>query len=168
MSFGTLVVNEQREKSGSKVGIYCLILVFAKTDILIYLISLSDYTETIFEDNKNRMQEAVETFESTIKGEWFQRVPTIILWNKSEKLRENIIKEDRLKETFPEYKGGKNYENALHFIQSLFMEKVKSDEYFQVVGSAIDDHTILDVFRIIQDVNANKDLTPQERAKQKE
>lgn len=135
-------------------------LVFEKTDILIYLISLSDYTETIFEDNKNRMKESLETFESTIKGEWFKKVPTIILWNKNEKLKEMIVQEDKLKDTFPEYKGGQNYENALHFIQSMFMEKVKAEDYYQVTGSAIDDMTILEVFKIILEINNKKKLTP--------
>src|SRR5690242_20066090 len=47
-------------------------------DILIYVVSLSDYDEVLWEDQSiNRMLEALETFENTVNQDYFKDTPIV-------------------------------------------------------------------------------------------
>lgn len=91
-------------------------------DVLLYIISLSDYDECLWEDpSVNKMKEAIETFDKTINQEWFQETPIIVIFNKEDLVRKKIPQKDTLKEAFPDYKGGKDPDKAIKFIQDLFL-----------------------------------------------
>lgn len=54
---------------------------------IIYLVSLSDYDQVVYEsvdssEEQNRMKEALEIFDKTINGDWFQNTKIHLIFNK--------------------------------------------------------------------------------------
>lgn len=100
------------------------------TNLVIYVISLSDYDEGIFEDPlKNSMKESIETFNQYINQEKLQNLPVCVLFNKK-KLLEKKLKHTNLSTIFPEYKDGDDVEKAVKFIMDKFMSTVKGSNIF--------------------------------------
>jgi hypothetical protein len=122
------------------------LLVFEGTHILGYVISLSDYDETPYEDDdKNALIDALETFEATISGEWFKQSEILMIFNKEDMLMKKMEKEDKLKNVFPDYKGGQDPEKAKEFIKDLFLKKlisVNRKNVHVVEGYALSDEFI--------------------------
>jgi signal recognition particle receptor subunit beta len=80
--------------------------VLSSVDILIYIISLSDYDEVLYENQDiNKMKEALEVFDNTINLDWFRESPIILIFNKKDMLEKKIQEEDTLKKAFSRYKG---------------------------------------------------------------
>lgn len=101
---------------------------FKKADILLYVISLSDFDEKVWEDHSiNRMKEALQAFEETVNQNEFSETPLIVIFNKEDLLSKKIQEKDTLKETFPEYTGGKDPVKALNFIQDMFLKNYKGN-----------------------------------------
>eukprot|EP01080_Neovahlkampfia_damariscottae_P000216 gene216-4462_t len=102
--------------------------VLSSVDILIYIVSLSDYDEVLYENrDTNKMKEAVEVFEATVNLDWFKNSPIILIFNKKDLLEKKIQENDTLKDVFPEYKGGKNPKAAEEFIQTMFFDLYKGN-----------------------------------------
>eukprot|EP01080_Neovahlkampfia_damariscottae_P005420 gene5420-9233_t len=94
---------------------------FKDVSILIYVASLSDYDQNCYEDStKNRMLESLEVFEQSINGEWFRDTPIILILNKKDVLEKKMKDKNGLKDTFSDYEGGQNFENAIEFIKQKF------------------------------------------------
>lgn len=74
------------------------------------------------------MKDAIETFEMTVNGEFFLNSKMLVFFNKEDLLKKKIEEKDTLCETFPEYKGGKDFEQSKKFIENLFLSKVKGDK----------------------------------------
>lgn len=88
---------------------------------VIYVASLSEYDQLCFEDGStNRMTESLKLFDS-VCNKWFTKTPIIIFFNKSDVFQNKILKTD-LKVLYPEYTGGCNYNNALNFIKSKYLD----------------------------------------------
>lgn len=101
---------------------------FKEADILLYIVSLSDFDEVIWEDNSiNRMKEALETFEQTVNNDYFSDTPLVVVFNKEDLLVKKIQEKDTLKENFPDYKGDKDPAIALQFIQDMFLNLYKGN-----------------------------------------
>jgi len=106
---------------------------FEGVDGLIYVVSLSDYDQVMYEDNKtNRMEDALMTFEKTVNGEWFRNTPLIILFNKKDVLKNKISLRDDLQFSFNEYQGGKDFNSAMEFISQMFLRRVKDNNRIKV------------------------------------
>jgi guanine nucleotide-binding protein G(i) subunit alpha len=112
--------------------------VLSSVDILIYIISLSDYDEVLYENQDiNKMKEALEVFDNTINLDWFRESPIILIFNKKDMLEKKIQEEDTLKKAFSSYKGkqrfniqlegGKNPKAAEEFIQTMFLDLYKGN-----------------------------------------
>lgn len=128
---------------------------FKSTEILIYIISLSDYDEINLELDENRMIDALETFDGVMKGELFKSTPIILFWNKKERLEQKISEKDLLSKTFPQYKGGQNPQSALEFIQSLFRSKIPEERkkfITEMMGNAIYEDDVANIFKVVQDI----------------
>lgn len=101
---------------------------FDGTHLVIYLVSLSDYDEVLYEANsENAMREALDCFGRTINGEWFQDKRFIVLFSKEDVLKKKISQSDELVNVFPEYKGGTDPKLAQEFITGLFFDQNKGD-----------------------------------------
>lgn len=133
-------------------------LVFDKTHILAYIVSLSDYDEVPFEDEtKNSMMDALETFESTVNGEWFNNTEIIVLFNKEDMLKKKMTREDGLKKIFPEYSGGADPEAAKKFIKEKFISKLKNPNRVHTLeGYALSDDSVRKDFE--KALSISKDL----------
>lgn len=105
---------------------------------MIYVISVSNYDLIRFEGDMNRMTDALEIFKIVMNEESLNDTPFIIMWTKNDVLKKNIEQEDKLKDLFSDYTGGKNYDKALEFIQSKFRaeipEKKKENIVKEIVG----------------------------------
>ena len=102
--------------------------VLGSVDILIYIVSLSDYDEVLYENkDTNKMKEAVEVFDATVNLDWFRESPIILIFNKKDLLDKKIQESDTLKDVFPEYKGGKDPKKAEEFIQTMFLDLYKGN-----------------------------------------
>jgi len=99
---------------------------FKEADILLYIVSLSDFDEVIWEDQSlNRMKESLQCFDQTVNTDYFKDTPIIVVFNKEDILVEKIQKKDTLKENFPDYEGGQQPPLALEFIQNCFLNLFK-------------------------------------------
>jgi hypothetical protein len=123
-------------------------------DMLVYIISLSDYDEVLYEeeDDTSRMIEALQLFPKTIEGEWFAEKPVLVLWNKKEKLVEKLVHGVTPQCIFKEYRGGNDIDKCIEFIKGKFLEKIpkmSQSRMTHVIGSAIHEDTIKEVFKAV-------------------
>lgn len=102
--------------------------VFDDVTAIIFVTSLSEYNQTLLEDDKkNRIHESIELFEEICNCRYFPNTPIIIFFNKVDIFEEKIKTVD-LKCAFPEYTGGCNSKNAYEFIKKKFEEQDKSKD----------------------------------------
>ena len=70
-----------------------------------FIISLSDYNQTLYEDETtNRMQESLKLFDSICNNKWFGDTSIILFLNKKDLFEEKILR-SALTICFPEYSG---------------------------------------------------------------
>ncbi|KAJ5078545.1 guanine nucleotide-binding protein g(o) subunit alpha [Anaeramoeba ignava] len=94
---------------------------FDNVNFLIYVVAINEFDQALFEEHtQNRMQESLEFFSEMVNNQYFKDKNCILLFNKMDLFKAKIQKVD-LNVCFPEYNGGKNYENALSFIQKTFL-----------------------------------------------
>jgi guanine nucleotide-binding protein G(i) subunit alpha len=104
------------------------IQVCKNADIVVYVISLSDYDEVLWEDQSiNRMMEALETFENSVNQDYFKDVPIVVAFNKIDLLKKKLSVKDSIKDTFGNYGGGKDYEKAIEFLKAQFLDRYKGN-----------------------------------------
>lgn len=65
------------------------------------------------------MHESLKLFREICNSTWFTDTSMILFLNKRDLFEEKIKRVD-LSVTFPEYKGGKNYDSAVAFIKDKF------------------------------------------------
>lgn len=100
--------------------------VFDDVTAIIFVTSLSEYNQTLLEDEKkNRIHESIELFEEICNCRYFPTTPIIIFFNKVDIFEEKIKTID-LKCAFSDYNGGCNAKNAYEFIKRKFEEQDKS------------------------------------------
>lgn len=109
---------------------------FDDVSAIIFVASLSEYDQTLFEDNLvNRLVEALNLFEEMCNSKWFDNKSIILFLNKSDLFREKIKHTDlRQPNTnpftaekepvlFADYTGGCNYDAALKYIVAKFLQR---------------------------------------------
>ncbi|KAJ4470248.1 guanine nucleotide binding protein alpha subunit [Lentinula aciculospora] len=107
------------QRSERKKWIHC----FENVTAIVFLVSLSEYDQTLYEDQSvNRMQEALTLFDSICNSRWFIKASIILFLNKIDLFAEKLPKSP-LGEYFPDYKGGNNYEAACEYILHKFVSK---------------------------------------------
>jgi GTPase SAR1 family protein len=114
---------------------------------IVYLIDLSSYNERCYESNDNRMLDDLKALSNVCES--IEKTKIILFFNKLDLFLKKIRQADLV--IFPEYKGGKDSENALNFILSTYtnvLKEHKISDYHEFVGSALnwqDIHAILDL-----------------------
>ncbi|KAI8928370.1 guanine nucleotide binding protein, alpha subunit [Entophlyctis helioformis] len=110
------------QRSERKKWIHC----FENVTALIFLVAISEYDQTLIEDeNVNRIHEAVILFESICNSRWFVNTSIILFLNKIDLFKEKLPKSP-LERYFPEYTGGPSYDNACHFFLEKFLSLQRS------------------------------------------
>lgn len=154
----TLEVKQKRERNGKIVKFDNLTLAYSDSDIVIYIVSLTGYDE-IIENKENKMIDALKTFEQTLNSSELSDKEIILFWNKTDLLEKNIMKEDTLKNLFTDYKGGKDFEKAMEFIQDIFRGRIEEERrkrVFEIQGNAIETKVIETLFEKIHEKASNK------------
>lgn len=94
---------------------------FENVTALVFLIAISEYDQMLYEDETvNRMQEAMTLFESVANSRWFIKTSIILFLNKIDLFRAKLP-HSPLANTFPDYKGGSNYDAACAFLLKKFV-----------------------------------------------
>ncbi|KAJ9481937.1 hypothetical protein VN97_g11518 [Penicillium thymicola] len=89
------------QRSERKKWIHC----FEDVGCLIFVVALSSYDQCLVEDqHANQMHEAMMLFDSLANGNWFQRKPIILFWNKMDLFKEKVAISP-ISECFPDFRG---------------------------------------------------------------
>jgi GTPase SAR1 family protein len=127
---------------------------FENVDLVLFVVSLSEYDLNCYEDNTtNRLYESLALFEEISNSKFFQETPIVILFNKEDLFSKKILVTD-LKVCFENYDGGKNYDNAFKFIEKAFRSRNKfdNDRIITMVSTATNTDSIKKIFIDVKNV----------------
>ncbi|KAI0338293.1 heterotrimeric G protein alpha subunit B [Trametopsis cervina] len=139
------------QRSERKKWIHC----FENVTALVFLVSLSEYDQMLYEDESvNRMQEALTLFDSICNSRWFVKTSIILFLNKIDLFAEKIPRSP-LGDYFPDYTGGDNYDLACQYLLNRFVSLNQSQATKQIYAHytcATDTNQIKFVLSAIQDI----------------
>jgi len=144
------------QRNERKKWIHC----FEGVRAVIYVVDINAYDCMLFEDDKvNRMEEALNLFESTCNSKFFKDTAIILFLNKSDLFQEKI-KKVPLTVTFPDYTGENTYEAGIAFLEAEF---VKRNHYKKPIychaTCATDTRVVSAVFNGVKDIVVREALT---------
>lgn len=128
--------------------------IFDSVTALVFLIAISEYDQKLYEDETvNRMNEAMTLFESVANSRWFTKTSIILFLNKIDLFRAKLPYSP-LNATFPDYKGGANYDAACAFLLEKFvgLNKNPSKSIYAHYTDATDTRALAFVISAINDV----------------
>lgn len=97
--------------------------VFDNVDAIVFLSSLAEYNQRLFEDvNVWRIKESLTLFQQIAGRKAFARTPIYLVLNKKD-IFGDMLAETSLDEVFPEYKDGKDAAKATGFIEEQFRSR---------------------------------------------
>jgi len=139
------------QRSERKKWIHC----FENVTALVFLVSLSEYDQMLYEDESvNRMQEALTLFDSICNSRWFVKTSIILFLNKIDLFAEKLPNSP-LGDYFPDYMGGDNYDAACDYLLHRFVSLNQSAATKQIYAHytcATDTQQIKFVLSAIQDI----------------
>jgi len=139
------------QRSERKKWIHC----FENVTALVFLVSLSEYDQMLYEDESvNRMQEALTLFDSICNSRWFVKTSIILFLNKIDLFSEKLPRSP-LGDYFPDYIGGDNYDAACSYLLNRFVSLNQSAATKQIYAHytcATDTNQIKFVLSAIQDI----------------
>ncbi|KAF9365746.1 guanine nucleotide-binding protein subunit alpha [Mortierella sp. NVP85] len=111
------------QRSERKKWIHC----FENVTALVFLVAISEYDQLLLEDETvNRMQEALTLFDSICNSRWFVRTSIILFLNKIDRFKEKLPISP-MRNYFPDYEGGDNYDEASEYILKRFVDLNMTD-----------------------------------------
>jgi len=139
------------QRSERKKWIHC----FENVTALVFLVSLSEYDQMLYEDESvNRMQEALTLFDSICNSRWFVKTSIILFLNKIDLFAEKLPRSP-LGDYFPDYQGGDSYDAACDYLLHRFVSLNQSAATKQIYAHytcATDTNQIKFVLSAIQDI----------------
>ncbi|KAK0462408.1 heterotrimeric G-protein alpha subunit, GPA1-like protein [Desarmillaria tabescens] len=139
------------QRSERKKWIHC----FENVTALVFLVSLSEYDQMLYEDESvNRMQEALTLFDSICNSRWFVKTSIILFLNKIDLFADKLPRSP-LSDYFPDYTGGDNYDAACDYLLHRFVSLNQSAATKQIYAHytcATDTQQIKFVLSAIQDI----------------
>uniref|UniRef100_A0A183BYK9 Guanine nucleotide-binding protein alpha-7 subunit n=1 Tax=Globodera pallida TaxID=36090 RepID=A0A183BYK9_GLOPA len=118
------VIDVGGQRSERKKWIHC----FDNVNAIIFISSLSEFDQTLREDNcTNRMQESLKLFDSICNSPWFSDIHFILFLNKKD-IFSDKIQRSPLTVCFPEYKGQQNQTECINYIQWKFEQMNRSSQ----------------------------------------
>jgi len=128
---------------------------FEGVTAVIFVASLSEYDQTLFEDNSvSRITESLNLFEEVLNMKWFLNHPVLLFLNKRDLFLEKI-KKVALSDVFPEFSGGDDYALAAEFMERKFLERGTAERRNQIyshVVCATDQDNVAHVFNDVKDI----------------
>jgi len=94
---------------------------FDDVNAIIFLVAISGYDQTLWEDNKtNQMYEALLLFDSIANSKWFYNTPIILFLNKIDLFKKKI-KYSPVSHYFPDFTGdNENFEETSLYFKNRF------------------------------------------------
>jgi len=101
-----------------------------KPTAVLFFSALTDFDVPLLteENHKTRMEESIEVFGELLKKEEFANATIILLLNKSDLFMDKI-KRVNMTDTFKDYTGGSNFEDAVNFIAGVFNAKTEGTNH---------------------------------------
>ncbi|KAF9074015.1 heterotrimeric G protein alpha subunit B [Rhodocollybia butyracea] len=146
------------QRSERKKWIHC----FENVTALVFLVSLSEYDQMLYEDETvNRMQEALTLFDTICNSRWFVKTSMILFLNKIDLFAEKLPRSP-LATYFPDYTGGDNYDAACAYVLQRFVslnQNAMTKRIYAHYTCATDTQQIKFVLSAIQDILLELHLT---------
>lgn len=115
------VVDVGGQRSERRKWIHC----FSKVTAVLFVASLSDYDNSLREDNmQNRMEETLALFKEVANSSYFSPKSALILFLNKTDLFAQKIQRVKLSDYFPLFEGGTDYDKAILFLRMRFLELV--------------------------------------------
>jgi len=151
------IVDVGGQRNERKKWIHC----FEGVAAVIFVTSLSEYDQTLFEDGTtNRMLESLKLFDEVCNSRWFKDSHIILFLNKTDLFREKIKKYDPKDYCFPDYEGGLDYTKALGYIEESFLKKNSINRKIYIQNTcATDTENISFVFKAVKDIVFHNKMT---------
>jgi len=133
---------------------------FENTNAVIFVASLSEYDQVLFEDNStNRIHEALKLFNETCNSTYFANTALLLFLNKRD-LFQSKIQHTTIEGCFPDYCGNNSYDDSVDYITKQFLAKNTSDtrSVYVHVTCATDKNNIAFVFDAVKDVVLTENL----------
>lgn len=112
------------QRSERKKWIHC----FENVNVLIFLVAISEYDQTLYEDSDiNRMNEAAGLFESISNSRWFAQSSVILFLNKTDLFKAKLITSP-IYEYYSDYEGPSDYPTASEYMRSKFVPLYRNHE----------------------------------------
>ncbi|GAA5879445.1 hypothetical protein JCM16303_003206 [Sporobolomyces ruberrimus] len=148
------------QRSERKKWIHC----FDSVVILIFVVAISEYDQTLYEDESvNRLAEATMLFESLAGSRWFERSSFVLLLNKIDLFEEKLRRQPAsLREWYPDYVGPEgDVPSACTFMRAKFVAlNTKKDRPFYVhLTCATDTRQVRVVIAALMDTVLNRLLS---------
>lgn len=153
-----LLVDVGGQRNERKKWIHC----FEGVTAVIFVASLSEFDQFLFEDNKtSRVVESLNLFAEVLGMKWFANCPIIFFLNKKD-IFEEKLKNVPLKNFLPDYTGDNSFDSGVEFIQNKFLEKAQDPKRRQMiyphVTCATDTDNIHTVFEDVKEILIQKAL----------
>ncbi|MCJ1434227.1 guanine nucleotide-binding protein subunit alpha [Xylographa pallens] len=118
-----------------KKWIHC----FEKVGVILFTVDIASYDQFLFEDETvNRMQEALNLFESLVISRWFVNTTFALIFTKYDKLVANV-KASPLRNYFLDFEGGDDLEKATAYMTNRFLSlNQQDDRTIEVLYTSID------------------------------
>ncbi|CAG9765134.1 unnamed protein product [Ceutorhynchus assimilis] len=138
------------QRSERRKWIHC----FENVTSIIFLVSLSEYDQILFEsENENRMEESKALFKTIITYPWFQNSSIILFLNKKDLLEEKIMT-SHLIDYFPDFEGQKqDHIAAREYMLKMYLKENPDPERacYSHFTTATDTENIKLVFCAVKD-----------------
>lgn len=146
------------QRNERKKWIHC----FEGVTAVIFVASLSEYDQLLFEDNStNRVIESLSLFEEICGSRWFSRSPIILFLNKRDLFMKKL-ENTPLQQYFEDYNGGCDYNQGVKFMENLFLSRVppkkSPDQIFVHVTCATDKDNVQHVFNDVKEIFITQNL----------
>ncbi|MES1910221.1 MAG: hypothetical protein MHM6MM_002858 [Cercozoa sp. M6MM] len=97
---------------------------FDNVQAILYVVNLAGYNRVLFEDqSKNRMMEALDLWDTMVNEAVFRDTPVYLFLNKKD-LFDSQLRETPISETFPDYDGPNDVQDAIAFISQQFLSRL--------------------------------------------
>ncbi|KIO31398.1 hypothetical protein M407DRAFT_19543 [Tulasnella calospora MUT 4182] len=117
------------QRSERRKWIHC----FENVTALIFIVSLSEYDQVLYEDETvNRMAEALTLFDAVVNSRWFTKSSIILFLNKIDLLQEKLrARNSPIRDIFEDYSGpddgsDADFDYACEYFRRLFLARNQS------------------------------------------
>ncbi|EFC37473.1 predicted protein [Naegleria gruberi] len=102
---------------------------FNSADVILFVVSLSEFDTNCFEDGETpRWKESFDIFMNLLYNPSFAKLPFVLLFNKKDVLEQKLVNQSFAShfDDFPSDKNGQNIDDCIQFIVDKYSSSVKT------------------------------------------